>query len=133
MANEPKWLYRLESTDPDNGLWYNSAGEYCWGIDALPDCETKNLPMGYDERYKKDGKDWFSSCSHKEDLSHWYSLEDAMKLIDLGFRFMMYRAVDYVEYPMETTFLKETCLDSRELTLDELAEIMSGGDRYEQG
>ena len=26
-----KWLYRLESVSPDNGLWYNSNGKYVWG------------------------------------------------------------------------------------------------------
>ena len=29
---EPKWLYRLEATEPNNGLWYNASGEYHWGI-----------------------------------------------------------------------------------------------------
>ena len=26
-AKEPKWLYRLESTDPENGIWYDSNGD----------------------------------------------------------------------------------------------------------
>ena len=76
-----KWLYRLEATDPNNGLWYNNKNEYVWGC---KDCkgDAKNFPMGYDERYHIDGKNWFSSCSNKEDLLHWYSKEDAKFLID---------------------------------------------------
>ena len=62
-----KWLYRLESTTPENGLWYNSDSEYVWGCKNAPG-DAKNLPMGYDERYHTNGKDWFSSCSNKEDL-----------------------------------------------------------------
>ena len=107
---EPKWLYRLESTDPANGLWYDASGSYVWGLAALPNCQTKDLPMGYDERYKKDGRDWFSSCSNKEDLTHWYSIEDAIALLNKGFVFTRYLATEYVEYPLETTFIKESCL-----------------------
>lgn len=116
----PKWLYRLESTDPKLGLWYNENGEYVWTIGTLPNCQTKDLPMGYDERYRKDGRCWNSSCSNPEDLSHWFSLEDALTLMKQGFRFMKYLATEYTEYPLETVFIKETCLacepvDPREL------------------
>ena len=119
---QPKWLYRLESKSPDNGLWYDSNNNLVWGIGKLEGCETKNLPMDYDSRYHKDGLNWFSSCSNKEDLSHWYSLEDAKELIANGFVFTMYYAVDYVEYEMETTFLKETALIRRELDIEEIWE-----------
>lgn len=115
-----KWLYRLESITPENGLWYNSDNEMVWGIGKLPDCKTKDLPMGYDERYHKDGKCWFSSCSRKEDLTHWYSLEDALKLIENGFVFTKYLAVDYVEYDLETTFLKETALKREVIDIKDL-------------
>ena len=115
-----KWLYRLEATSPENGLWYNQNNELVFGIGKLPDCKTKNLPMGYDERYHKDGKNWFSSCSHKEDLSHWYSLQDALNLIKAGFVFTRYLAVDYVEYEMETTFLKDTALKREILNIEDI-------------
>ena len=109
-GKEPKWLYRLESTDPNNGLWYDSSGEWCWGIGEIEGCETKHLPMDYDERYRKDGHMWHSSCSRPEDLAHWYSFDDACKLIESGFRFTKYLATEYVEYPMETCFIKDTCI-----------------------
>ena len=118
----PKWLYRLESTDKDNGLWYNSKGEFCFekGIGSLDDsCKTKSLPMGYDERYRQDGKMWFSSCSNQEDLTHWYSKKDAEELVSKGFVFTKYLAVDYVEYEMETVFLKETALERVELDFND--------------
>ena len=38
MDKQPKWMYRLESTTPDNGLWYDSDGNLVWGIGKLPDC-----------------------------------------------------------------------------------------------
>lgn len=106
---EAKWLYRLEAVDENNGLWYNSNNEYVWGC---KDCEgdAKDLPMGYDERYHIDGKNWFSSCSKIDDLLHWYSKEDAQYLLDHGFVFTKYLAVDFHEFELETVFLKETAL-----------------------
>ena len=117
-----KWLYRLESTTPDNGLWYDSKGEYCFGIGKLKDCKTKNLPMGYDERYRADGRMWYSSCSNKEDLLHWYSLEDAKNLIANGFIFKKYLATEYTEYPMETVFIKDSCLAEEVIDINTLFE-----------
>ena len=119
---EAKWLYRLESVNPKNGLWYNEDNELVWGIGKLPNCQTKDLPMGYDERYHKDGRCWYSSCSRKEDLSHWYSLQDAIDLINNGFVFTRYLATEYVEYENETTFIKETSLDREVLNITDIWE-----------
>lgn len=118
--SSPKWLYRLESRTPENGLWYSAAGDFVWGIGKLPECKTKDLPMDYDERYQKDERHWFSSCSKKEDLTHWYSLEDALDLIENGFVFTRYLATEYVEYPLETTFIKESCLAREEINIADL-------------
>lgn len=120
--NMAKWLYRLESTTPDRGLWYNCNNELVWNIGEVEGCKTKDLPMGYDERYHKDGRNWFSSCSRKEDLTHWYSLEDALKLISNGFVFTRYLATEYVEYEVETCFIKETCLAREEIDITSLFE-----------
>lgn len=115
---EPKWVYRLESTDPQHGLWYREDGSWVWDLGKMPNCETKNLPMDYDERYRNDGRHWFSSCSNLEDLSHWYSLEDAIELISKGYRFSKYLATEYVEYPLETTFIKETCIERKTISIE---------------
>ena len=116
----PKWVYRIESNQSEHGLWYNADGEWTWDIGKVPGCETKDLPMGYDERYRKDGKAWFSSCSQKEDLTHWFSRSDVEWLKRYGFAAYKYLAREYVEYKFETTFIKETCLDRHEISLDEL-------------
>lgn len=118
--NSPKWLYRLESIDPKNGLWYNTNNVLVWGIGQLQNCKTKDLPMDYDERYHKDGRNWYSSCSRKEDLIHWYSLQDALDLIANGFVFTKYLATEYVEYEFETTFIKETSLAREIVDIKEL-------------
>lgn len=120
MKKEPKWLYRLEAKSPDKGLWYNSRNELVWNIGELPECKTKDLPMDYDWRYHKDGRCWYSSCSRKEDLTHWYSLKDANDLIANGFVFTKYLATEYEEYELETTFIKETCLERVELDINDL-------------
>lgn len=116
----PKWVYRLESKNPKNGLWYDSSGRFCFGIGKLKDCKTKNLPMEYDKRYHVHGLNWFSSCSKKEDLMHWYSLENALELIKRDFVFTRYLVQDYIEYELETVFLKETALKREEINIEEL-------------
>ena len=119
---KPKWLYRLEFKDDSCGLWYNGKGGWCFeqGIGDIPDCKTKTLPMDYDWRYKQDNRDWFSSCSHKEDLMHWYSIEDAKELISRGFVFTRYLATEYHEYENETVFIKETSLKREEINIFDL-------------
>ena len=120
MGQKPKWLYRLEAGSPDKGLWYNEKNELVWNIRELKNCRTKDLPMDYDPRYHKDGRNWHSSCSKKEDLTHWYSLEDANELIARGFVFTRYLATEYVEYELETTFIKETSLKREVLDINDL-------------
>ena len=117
---KPKWLYRLESVSPDNGLWYNTQGQLVWDIGKLENCRTKDLPMGYDKRYHKDDKNWFSSCSNKEDLNHGFSLQDALDLIKDGFVFTKYLATEYVEYELETAFIKETSLQRVVLNIEDI-------------
>ena len=118
---KPKWLYRLESTDPNKGLWYDSLGNLVWTIGEIKDCDTKNLPMGYDERYRQDGRMWHSSCTNKEDLAHWYTLDAALELInEHGFRFAKYLATEYHEYELETVFIKDTCLACEVLDVREV-------------
>ena len=124
MTNKmnPKWLYRLEFKDSSCGLWYDGNGNWCFesGIGSVQGCKTKTLPMGYDERYKQDGRNWFSSCSNKEDLMHWYSLDDAKELINKGFVFTRYLATEYHEYQQETVFIKETSLFREEIDISDL-------------
>lgn len=117
---EAKWLYRLEAIESNNGLWYNSSGNYVFGINDAPNCSTKELPMGYDERYKQEGKDWFSSCSKIEDLTKWFSIENVVWLLDNGYVFTKYLAVDYHEYEFETVFLKETAIKRTVVSLEEV-------------
>ena len=123
----PKWLYRLEYKDSSCGLWYDGNGKWCFesGIGSIDCCKTKELPMEYDERYKQDGRDWFSSCSQKDDLMHWYSLEDAKKLLSNGFVFTRYLATEYHEYDQQTVFIKETALYREEINIFELFEQKS--------
>lgn len=118
-----KWLYRLEYHDGTCGLWYDGSGNWCFerGIGSLDDsCKTKSLPMDYDERYRQDGRSWFSSCSRKEDLLHWYSREDAKRLLSHGFVFTRYLATEYREYDQQTVFIKETCLYREEIDFESL-------------
>ena len=55
----------------------------------------------------RDGRNWFSSCSNKDDLLHWYSLEDALDLIENGFVFTRYLARPLRQQTASLCFDKE--------------------------
>ena len=136
-SNEPKWLYRLEYKDDSCGLWYNGNGKWCFeeGIGSLDDsCTAKSLPMDYDKRYKQDGRNWYSSCSNKNDLLHWFSKKDVKKLLDKGFVFTRYLATEYHDYNKETVFIKETSISREEIDFFKLMESQEAdevnGDDY---
>lgn len=112
-----KWLYRLESKTSDKGLWYNLNNEYVFVVGELEDCPSKDFYMGYDERYQKDGRNWYSSCSNKQDILHWFTVKNILDLIAKGFVLARYLATEYVEYENETTFIKDTALAREEIDI----------------
>lgn len=120
FKKKPKWLYRLESNDPNNGLWYDSKGDFCFGLGNVENCATASLPMDYDERYRLGGRMWHSSCSNKEDLLHWYSFENVIELLSKGFSFRKYLATEYREYDLETTFIKSSCIGVEDVDIHKL-------------
>ena len=115
-----KWLYRLESKDPHNGLWYDSYNNLVWGIGKIPNCMTKNLPMGYDPKYHRNGRNWYSSFSNLDDLRYFFTQEDILTLFDNGFVVTKYLATEYEEYERETVFIKETSLARVEIDIKEI-------------
>lgn len=113
---QPVWLYRFESIDPLGGLWYNSQSEWVYedGIKKINNPVAHDLPMGYDPRYRKDGRNWFSSVPDSRLMQHWFHRENIPELLDNGFVLYRYLATEYVHYEYETCFIKETSL-TREL------------------
>ena len=120
---ETCWLYRLESETVENGLWYNGNSEFVLGVAKTPNCATKDLPMGYDARYKEGGKDWFSACKNKEDLTHWYSPDNAKWLVNNGFVFTKYLACDWRHYDKETVFLKGTAIERIVIDVNDIWDL----------
>lgn len=115
-----KWVYRLEADNPELGLWYDANGNYIELVKEIPGCVSAHLPMGYDERYQKDGRSWFSSTSNLEHMPHWFTRENAEHLIQRGFKFFRYLATEYVEYDVETTFIRDSALAREEMTLEQI-------------
>lgn len=113
-----KWLYRLESRNPNNGLWYDARGRYVFGVGKMKRYRNKGLPMGYDPRYHVDGKNWVSSTGDKRTFLKWFNPDEIRQLLGMGFWFGRYLARDYIEYGTETVFLKETAIRREELDVD---------------
>lgn len=109
---QPKWLYRFESMDSTGGLWYNDHGEWVYeqGIGSFEDNAAKDLPMDYDWRYQRDGRNWHSACRTKQEMQHWFNRSNVATLLDKGFVLYRYLATEYVHYGHETCFIKETSL-----------------------
>lgn len=114
MTQEPALLYRFEATDPNAGLWYNEFGQYVFernGLNRVQNHKHLDMPMGYDERYRRGGRNWFSATQLRSDMSYWFNITDVPKMLDLGYRLWQYVATEYVHYEFETTFIKETCIE----------------------
>lgn len=57
----------------------------------------------------------------RADLSHWYTLEAALDLVENhGFEFARYLATEYHEYEQETVFIKETCIERVQMDIREV-------------
>lgn len=112
MKKQPQWVYRIEALDPAMGLWYNDSGDWVFeeGI-GQTDSPSRDLPMDYDERYQKDGKNWHSAGRNAIAMSHWFSRESAKDLMGKGYQLYRYLATEYIHYEFETCFIKETCLN----------------------
>lgn len=85
--------------------------------------------MGYDERYRIDGLNWYSSCTNIDDVFSWFSPDDIKYLCDNGFDLLRYLAVDYVEFDKETVFRKDTALKREKISLETLINQCDPGDR----
>lgn len=112
FVQEPKWLYRFESVSPFGGLWYNDFNEWVFekGMGTMKDSPSVALPMDYDPRYQKDGKNWHSSAPNKEMMRNWFREEDVAHMLKNGFVLYSYLATQYIIYEYESCFIKETCI-----------------------
>jgi hypothetical protein len=121
---ETRTVYRIEKPEANHGMWYNAKGEYEPIIDTLcPDGISKDFPMDYDKKHRKDGKVWYSSGKSIENMHQWFSANDAKRLLENGFRLFIYVVSEWQEKEMEYLFTKEGVISVEEITLDKIWDI----------
>lgn len=79
-------VYRVENPLKGEGLWRDFEGNLNPVFDKLSEGLCRSLLMPHTpEIYKADGKSWFSAAPSKETLKRWFSKQDVIELIQLGY------------------------------------------------
>lgn len=90
-----KIFYRVCNEDTQQGLWYSFNGDFTGMIhDKFNFCGNNNLKMDFDEELVG----WLSAVENLDDLWHWFSREDILKLQKYNWYIHEYEAVDYKHY-----------------------------------
>lgn len=88
-------LYRVETLDGAVGLWYNRDDQSESNVIHTLGLTSKNLPMEFDGDIAFN--EWRSAAETVEQLRFWFTKEDLLKLIPLGFNL----------YEIESSIVKE--------------------------
>jgi len=79
-------VYRVENPLKGEGIWRDFEGNLNPVFDKLSEGLCRSLLMPHTpEIYKADGKSWFSAAPSKETLKCWFSKQDVIELIQLGY------------------------------------------------
>ena len=113
--------YRIENQTAKHGIWRNFDGTWNPIFSKLSDGQCKSLPMEDSDLYRVNGKQWFSSAPSKETLKHWFSKQDAIELIDLGYRVYEFELRDAKKVnDFEFIFTRDNIISQREIDYREV-------------
>lgn len=113
--------YRIEDQTAKHGIWRNFDGTWNPVFSQLSDDQCKNLPMEDSDLYREGDKKWFSSAPSKETLKHWFSEQDAIELIGLGYKvyeFELSSAKKVTDF--EFIFTRDSIINQREIDYREI-------------
>ena len=113
--------YRVENQEKGNGIWRNFDGSLNPVFDKLSDGLAKSLPMEDNDFYRFNGKSWFSACDKKEKLTKWFSKQDVIEMLSMGYKVYEYEITEYrVVSEYEICFTRESILTQREIEYKEI-------------
>lgn len=118
-----KTIYRIENEETEAGMWYRSGAIYDPFIKTLKDGKSADLPMGYHERYSKDGLAWFSGTVNREQMQSWFSVQDAMELHANGYKLFEFVSNQYIEEEYQVIFTREGIITKKEIPLSVLWDM----------
>lgn len=103
--NMTKLYYRVSNKETQQGLWYDSKGNFTGMIhNEFSFCMNTNLQMPFDS----DLVGWLSATDSLEDLFKWFSKEDIEKLENHGWFITVYEAEKVKQYKNHLVIFQET-------------------------
>lgn len=111
-------LLRIEHKKHKNGMWYNPDGKLDPFIMSLTEGKSKNIPMEFDNKYRKNGFKWYSGVPNLELLKHWFSTKDIIEMIDGGYGLYEIKAKQVNLEDNQILYTRESIVYQREISLD---------------
>ena len=116
-------IYRIENPNTMHGMWYKLDGTWSPFIFNLTEGISRNLPMGFDARYSRGGKKWFSAGKSKDNMNQWFSPLDAIELATAGYKLFAFDSSEYVVEEHQVLFTREGVIRSEEIPLEILWDL----------
>lgn len=116
-------IYRIENEETMHGMWYRADGVYEPFINRLTDGKSKDLPMGFHERYHKENLNWYSGCTDINLMRSWFSDSDAFELYSNGYRLFEFQSKQFAAEDYQTLFTREGILTKEEIPLETIWNI----------
>ena len=112
--NMSKLFYRIAHKDTQQGLWYDSEGNFTGLIHKeLNFCMNRDLQMPFDSELVG----WLSATDSLEDLFNWFSKEDIKRLEDYGWFITVYETDKFKQYKNHLVICQETSIIKERLPL----------------
>ena len=122
MIMKVKTVYRIEVPEDKNGMWYNKNGVLNKKIHILcPHGIAKDFPMPLNlELHRKDGEVWNSAGKSIENMNEWFAPQDAINLMNNGFKLFKFEVNMFQELENEILFCRKGIIKQSEIPLEEV-------------
>ena len=115
-----KTFYRIAHIDTNQGLWYDSRGNFTGLIhNEFSFCMNTNLPMPFDEEIVG----WLSATDTLEDLFNWFSKGDIELLENYGWYITVYEADKFKQYKNHLVICQETSTIKKRIPIASIQEL----------
>lgn len=113
--------YRVENQEKGNGIWRNFDGTFNPIFTKLSDGLAKSLPMEDSDFYRFDNKQWFSACDEREKLLKWFSKQDVIEMLEMGYKVYEFEIASCrVVSEFEICFVREDIINQKEIDYKEI-------------
>lgn len=114
-----KTIYRIENPVDMHGMWYQMDGTPLKRIhDLCPNGIAKDFPMPFNPLHRLGGEIWNSGGKSIENMNQWFTPEDAINLMNKGFKLFEFKVNMYNELDMEILFCRKGIVSQKEIPLE---------------